>query len=201
MKRKYTPSLWWIALAPLFLVVGVGGGTTLLLREVLHRGTEITFKAPVSRTIAIDDPGTYILSHDYRIMYRGKKYEEDPALPESAQITLMGPDGAITMEKSWGSGSTSEEHSRIEIGRFEIPAPGDYALTVANLPSPRVMTLSESVIVQIIMSAIASILLSLLGWFGAPAVVIVVVAKRIRNKRRFRAEHPELAEPEETLRE
>ena len=199
MKPKYKPSLWWLALAPLFLVVGVGGGTTILLKEVLRPASSSTFVAPAVRTFDLTEPGTYVLSHDYRIAFMGRKYEEDANLPDGTAVSLKGPDGDVAMEESWGSGSTSEEHERKEIGRFEIRTPGSYVLTVEGLDSPRVLTFSQSVIARIILSAAASILLSLLGWFGAPAVVIVVLSARLRDKRRFRAEHPEMFEPEEPL--
>ncbi len=200
MKPRYKPSLWWIALAPILLITGVGGGTALLLTEVFNTGTEITFTAPADRTFTIDDPGTYIISHDYRTYFRGRKYDEDPQLPESTQVSIKGPSGDVPIKESWGSGSTSEEHSRVEVGRCEITSPGEYTLSVSGLPAPRVMTFSQSVIVRIVFSAIASILLSLLGWFGAPALVIIVLSNRLKDKRRLRAENPQLFEPEEPLR-
>lgn len=194
MKRKYKPSLWWIALAPIILIIGVGGGTAILLTQVLNQGAEETFVAPTTRTFDIESPGTYIVSHDYKIVFRGKSYDQPAALPEKAYISLKNESGELTMDKSWGSGSASGKHERKEVGRFKIKKPGTYTLSISDLAEPHVMTFGQSVIVQIILASIASFVLNIAGWFGGPALVIIVLTKRLLAKRKFRSEHPEFFE-------
>ncbi len=196
MKRKYKPSLWWIALAPIILIVGVGGGTTILLTQILNQGGEETFVAPMTRTFDIESPGTYIVSHDYKIVFRGKSYDRPAALPDKTFISLKGKSGELEMDESWGSGSTSGEHERKEVGRYSIEEAGAYTLSISGLTDPHVMTFSQSVIGQIILAAIASFILNIAGWFGAPAIVIIVLSRRLLNRRKFRSENPELFEDE-----
>jgi hypothetical protein len=195
-KRKYKPSLWWLAVAPVVFLLGVGGGTTLMLKQVLGQGGEISFVAPTTRTFEVEDPGTYVLSHDYKVTFEGMPYDKPAALPGQVSISLKGDDGEVEMADSWGSGSTSADHERQEVGRFKIAKPGSYTLSISGLAEPRVLTLAQSVIVKIVFATIACLLLNLFGWFGGPAIVIMVMATRLTNKRRFRSERPELFEEE-----
>jgi len=197
VKRKYKPSLWWLAVAPVIFLLGVGGGTALLLSQVIGQGGEFSFVAPTTQTFDVEEAGTYVLSHDYKVVFEGMAYDKPVALPGPVSISLKGDGGEVEMDESWGSGSTSADHERKEVGRFKIADPGSYTLSISGLDEPRVMTLAQSVIIRIVFAAIASLLLNLLGWFGGPAIVIMVLATRLKNKRRFRSEHPELFEEQE----
>lgn len=183
MDQKLKPSIYWLALAPLLFLAGVGGGTAVLLKKILDPPAEATFVAPITRTFKIKNPGSYVLSHNYKAIFNGHQFDNPPNLPESAVISLKNSGGAINMEESWGSGSTSSTDSRKEIGRFEITEPGDYTLSISGLPEPHLITLGKSVIMGIVSTAAVCILLNLIGWFGAPAVIIIVLSQRLKNKR------------------
>lgn len=191
MKQKYKPALYWLTLAPVFFVIGVGGGTAILLKKVLNPPAEATFVAPITRTFEIDKPGSYILNHNYKATFNGHQFDNVPNLPESAVIRLKNSEGEIQMQESWGSGSTSQTDSRKEIGRFEIASPGDYTLSVSGLAEPHLITFGESVMMGIVGAAAIGLLLNLIGWFGAPAVVILVLSQRLKNKRLYKSLHPD----------
>jgi hypothetical protein len=191
MNTELKPSLWWLALAPIILAFGVGGGTTLLLKQARTKSADITFASPISRTISIKHTGMYVLSHDYKITFGGLHYDVPPELPDEAYITLKNANSEVELKNSWGSGMVTEKHARSEVGRFSIDEAGDYTLSISGLPDKRIMTFSRSVLVSTAPYTILGILLNFFGWFCAPAIVITVFARRIQNRRILRASHPE----------
>ncbi len=90
MKQKVRPSLWWFATAPLLFLLGAGGGTALLVAQIigLHGGE--TFLAPSTQALSIEEAGTYILWHDHQIIFQGKTYNKPEGLPDQAVIRLEG---------------------------------------------------------------------------------------------------------------
>lgn len=183
LNHMRNPSLWWLALAPLLLLSGVGGGTFILLDQVLNTAGEVSFTVPSVRTFEVEKPGTYVLSHDFKVVFNGRPYSNQPTLPEGTLISLKGPAGYVQMDPSWHSSITSEAHERQETGRFRLYEPGDYTLSVTGLNGQHVLTFGRSNLLGIVAAAAICIILNLAGWFGAPALVITILVMRLRHKR------------------
>lgn len=183
MTHKKKPSLWWLILAPIIFVLGAGGGTALLIWRVigLHEG-EI-FLVPSTQTFQIVEPGTHILWHDYKITFEGTVYNKPESLPDQARIILTHDGEEVPMRKSWGSSSISGTHEKKEIGRYKIATPGDYRLSVEGFSEKRVFSFGRSELKEVLFAALGCLLLNLGGWFGAPAIVIVVLVIRTRRNR------------------
>ncbi|MDA3799911.1 MAG: hypothetical protein PF692_12615 [Kiritimatiellae bacterium] len=181
MKSKKKPSLWWIALAPIIFIFGVGGGTALLLWRVigLHEGQ--TFLVPSAQEFQITEPGTYILWHDYKITFDGIVYNKPESLPDQVSIQLRHEEKEVPMRTSWGASSTSGTHEKKEIGRYGITTPGKYTLSVNGLKEKRVFSFGRSEIKGLLLAALICLLLNLFGWLGAPALVAVVLVMRARR--------------------
>jgi len=176
------PSLWWLALAPLVFILGVGGGTALLIRQVLYLPAPRTFLVPSVQTFEVTKPGTYLLWHDYRILFQNKAYNKPPFPPDQTQIHLRFGEREIPSESTWGTTTTSGIHEKKEIGRYALDAPGTYTLSVSGLEETHVFSFGRSGIQGIIWAAIACLFLNLLGWFGAPILIAAVLILRERSR-------------------
>ena len=183
MKQKPKPSLWWLVAAPLLFLLGAGGGTALLIWQVigLHKGE--TFPVPSTQTFNLDEPGTYILWHDHKITFQGKVYNKPESLPDQAVISLKHDGTEIPMRGSWGSGTTSGQHEKKEIGRYIIEMPGQYTLSASGFDEERVFSFGRSGLKGVLWATVACLLLNLLGWFGAPVIIVVVLVQRARKKK------------------
>jgi hypothetical protein len=183
MINKKKPTLWWLALAPIIFVLGAGGGTALLILRIigLHEGQ--TFLVPSTQDIHIVEPGTYILWHDDKITFEGTVYNKPESLPDQAKIVLTHDGEKIPMRTSWGSGSTSGTHEKKEVGRYQLETPGEYTLSVEGFSENRVFSFGRSELKGVLVAALVCLLLNLLGWFGAPAIFIIVLVMRAQRKK------------------
>jgi len=180
MKIERKPSLWWLVLAPLIFLLGAGGGTALLIVRIASLSKGETFLAPVERSFAIEEPGTYILWHDYRILFEGRAFNTEPSLPSGAGIRLSHRGEEIPTARSWGATVTSGQHEKSEVARYVIEEPGEYTLAITGLHEDHVFSFARSGVKGILGAAFACLLLNLLGWIGAPVVIIVVLVRRSR---------------------
>ncbi|NQT18628.1 MAG: hypothetical protein HQ592_02905 [Planctomycetes bacterium] len=187
MKQEIRPSLSWLLLAAIVFVVGAGGGTALLVTKIIDLPKGKTFIVPSTQTFNIDRPGTHTLWHDYRITFKGKVYNKPEELPDQATITLENEQTGevIPMSESWHSTVTSGQHEKTEIGSYNIEQAGTYVLSVTGLDDEHVFSFGRSYLKGLIGAILACVVLSLLGVFGAIAIVIVVLVARSRNKRRM----------------
>ena len=128
MSDKIKPSLWWLAFAPVMFLIGAGGGTSLLVWQVLGLNAGQPFPVPSKQEFKIDEPGTYVLWHNYKITFNGTVYNKPESLPGQAEILLTHEGREVPMKSSWGVTTTSGNHEKKEIGRHEIDTSGEYTL-------------------------------------------------------------------------
>jgi hypothetical protein len=185
MKQKIKPSLWWLIAAPLLFLLGAGGGTALLIWQVLglHKGEP--FLVPSTQTIKIEKKGTYILWYDYKIVFQGKVFHKSESLPDQCVIKMQHEEMVIPMSGTWGTSMTSGQHEKKEIGRYTIDKPGEYTLSVLGFEDERVCSFSRSGLKGVLGAAVACLFLNLLGWFGAPGVVLAVLMLRSRSQKKL----------------
>ena len=183
MTAKQKPSLWWLATAPLIFFLGVFGGTALIVWQAINLNEGDPFIAPSIQTINIEQAGTYALWNDYKINYNGKIYSKPEDLPDQTTISLKINDKNIKMLKSWNSSSASGQHEKLEVGRYCIEVPGTYILEISGLTEDRVFSFGRSNMSGLLWAAVSCLILNLLGWLGAPAIIIIVMVKRNKGEK------------------
>lgn len=184
MDQPVTPSLKWLLLIPVLLLVGFGGCSALLKSKVSEPSQVHRFVAPSTQTIHIEEPGTYVLWHDHRIVYQGTVYSSPPALPNQARIQLTHNDRPIAPGRQMNTSVAVGNHEKVEVMRFAIEQPGAYQLTVAELQEPRVMSFNQPDIMGWVKTIALVFAVSMIAWVGAPAVLIVVLVMRATHRRR-----------------
>jgi hypothetical protein len=181
MKRG--PSLWWLLVAALVFLSGAGGGVALLVWQIVGLGGGDTFLVPSTQVFQVDAPGTYVLWHDYQITFEGKVYNKEPALPDQTVLRLIHKGEEVPAVNVWGSTVTSGQHAKTDVARYEIEDPGDYTLHVSGFDEPRVFSFGQSRLKDILFAVLGCVLLSLLGWIGGPAIVVVVLILRSQRSK------------------
>ena len=187
MKEIRKLSLWWLALSPLILVLGVGGSSLLALRAIQAMDSVRAFLVPSTQLLAIEEPGVYMLWHDYEGIVQGKVYKSPEALPDGATIVLKNELTAeeIPMVPLGGSTGKSGQHKRVELGRYTILVPGKYVLSVSGFDDQRVLSFDQVYPDRFRRSAIQGNIVYALGWLGALLVIVVVIVLRRDNQKRI----------------
>jgi hypothetical protein len=180
-KMKQKPSLWWLAVAPLVFILGAGGGTALLMWQVLGSHGGDTFLVPSTQTFAIEEPGTYVLWHDHQIVFEGKSFSKSDGLPDQAIIKLTHQQTEVPMSGTWGATVTSGQHEKKEVGRFTIDQPGSYVLSASGFTEEHVFSFARSGVGRVIWAALLCLLLNLIGWLAPPVILIIVLVMRSRS--------------------
>jgi len=190
MNPKLKPSLWWLVLAPILFILGVGGGTAILIWQVLMLPPGQTFRVPSVQTVEVTEPGTYLLWHDNRILFQGKAYNKPRYLPDQAIIHLEIEGREIPTQSSWGATTTSGQHEKQEIGRYVLTEPGDYTLSVSGFTEEHVFSFRRSELKGIMGAAIVCGILNLMGFLSAPILIAVVMILRDRSKKNLKPPSP-----------
>jgi len=190
MNTKPKPSLWWLALAPILFILGVGGGTSLLIWQVLNLPAGQTFLVPSVQTVEVKEPGTYLLWHDNRILFQGKTYNKEPYLPDQTVIRLEIDGQEIPTQRSWNASSRTEQTQKLEIGRYALTELGTYTLSVSGFTEEHVFSFGRSALKGIVWAAIACGILNLIGFLGAPILIAVVMIRRDHSKKNLEPPPP-----------
>jgi len=180
MNPKRSPSLWWLVLAPFLFLGGVGGGTAILIRQILHLPPGHTFLVPSVQTIEVTEPGTYLLWNNNRTVFEGKAYNKEPYLPDQAIIRLESGEQEIPTQRSWGASTTSDQSQKVEIGRYALDTLGTYTLNVSGFTEEHVFSFGRYALQEVVTAAIACLVLNLLGWFGTPIFIALIFILRSR---------------------
>jgi hypothetical protein len=178
-KRK--PSLWWLVLAPLLFILGMGGGTAILIYQIMQLPAGETFCVPSVQTIEVTEPGTYLVWHNNRISFDGTFYNKSAALPDQTVIRLEQDGNVIAPQRSWGSSSSSEQSQKIEVGRYELTEKGTYTLSVTGFTEPHIFSFGLSALGKLFMAGILCLVLNLIGWFGTPIFIALIFILRSRS--------------------
>lgn len=180
MNPKRNPSLGWLALAPLLFLLGVGGGTAILFRQIMQLPAGHTFQAPSVQTIDITESGTYLLWHNNRVLFNGTVFNKTAFLPDQTVIRLEQDGQVISPQRSWGATTTSGQRQKIEVGRYNLTQPGSYRLSVSGFTEPHVFTFGQSALGNLFMASILCLILNLIGWFGTPLFIALIFILRSR---------------------
>lgn len=165
-------------LAPLIFLSGVGGGTFVLIRQMITLPDDDTFSAPASRTLRINEPGKYVLWHDYKVMFNGRMYNKPEALPDQTVISLTRDGREIPGNPSLSSCVTSGQNEKRSVMRYQLDEAGEYMFSITGLDEERIFSFGPSRIKDILFAIALCLVLNLFGWIGAPAVVVIVLVKR-----------------------
>jgi len=190
MNTKPKPSLWWLALAPVLFILGVGGGTAILIYQTFTLPPGQTFLVPSVQTVEVKEPGTYLLWHDNRILFQGKVYNKPAFLPDQAVIRLEFEGREIPSQSTWGASTTSNQHEKREIGRYALDELGTYTLAVSGFTEEHVFSFGRSALKKIVGAAIACGILNLIGFLGAPILIAVVLILRDRSRKKLEPPPP-----------
>ena len=174
-------------LAALVFVVGVGGGIALLISRIIDLPKGRTFLVPSTQTFTIDQPGTYVLWHDYHIIFKGKVYSKPEGLPDQATIVLENKQTReeIPMSGSWHSEVSSGEHKKSEVGSYRIEQAGTYVLSVTGFDGEYVCSFVRSHLKGMLGAIVGCVVLDLTGLLGATAIIIFILVARSRNRKRM----------------
>ena len=186
MNRQTKPSLWWLLLAAIVFVVGTGGGAGLLIWQIIDLPEGRTFLVPSTQTFTIDRPGKYMLWHDYKITFQGKVYNKPKDLPDQTTIVLENKQTGekAPMTESWASAVISGGHEKTSVQSYRIEQVGTYVLSVTGFDDERVFSFQRSYVKGLIGAILACIVLILIGWLGAPAIILLILVARSRNRKR-----------------
>ena len=186
MKQKIKPSLWWMFLAAMILIAGIGGGLLWLFQTMTNVPSDaIQFRTPGKRTFELIHPGTYVLWHDAPAVFQGQAYDNGSDLPEGLSISLANADSGeeVFMRRSVGTRRLSDKHVRHTVGKFDVDIPGDYELTVAGDDKVRIFAMGPSYMGKLAVAALGCVALNLAGWIGSLAIAVTVLVKRTQMKR------------------
>jgi hypothetical protein len=181
MNPKRKPSLGWLVLAPLLFILGVGGGTAILIHQIMQLPAGHTFQVPSVQTIDITEPGTYLLWHNNRIEFEGTVYNKAAFLPDQTVIRLEKNGQVIPPRHSWDATTTSGNHQKIEVGRYDLTQMGAYRLSVSGFTEPHVFSFGRSALGKLLMAGILCLILNLIGWFGTPLFIALIFILRSRS--------------------
>jgi len=181
MKPKRKPSLWWLVLAPLLFILGMGGGTAILIYQVMRLPAGETFRAPSVQTIEVTEPGTYLVWHNNRISFDGTFYNKSAFLPDQTTIRLEQDGHVIAPRRSWGSSTSSEQSQKVEVGRYDLTEKGVYTLSITGFTEPHIFSFGRSDLSKLFMAAIVCLILNLIGWFGTPIFIALIFILRSRS--------------------
>jgi hypothetical protein len=170
---------WYIVAAVLFLLCAVGA-PVLFVAFLLTTGGGQQFQVPGATTLEVTKPGTYVIWYDHSTFFEGRSYSFGEALPNGLRVRIRNRNtGAqILMARGLGASETSGSEKRSSVGEFEAPNPGAYEIEVTGSFEPRVFSVRRSLMARMFLGILGLIGLELLGWVGAPLIVIIVFLKR-----------------------
>ncbi len=186
--EKIRPGRSWYVVAVITFLVGAIGGIAILFTSIftsLSSGTQ--FIVPGEIAITAEKPGKYTLWNEVKTIYKGRMYTGSEELPDVLEIritnTMTGD--TIPMTSSASGTETVGSTVRRAIGSIHFDRPGRYRIAVSGDFRNRIFMIRRSPCADLLVSFAAFLLLSLIGWIGAPLLAIVVLVKRINAKKKI----------------
>jgi len=180
-QKKIRPSkIWYLIGIVLFFVGGAGGTIWFIINIISVFSSGEQFLVPATKTFILERPGKYVLWHDAKTFFKGKTYSFSSNLPGDVTIKVVNTKTLeeLPLKPSTCSEESSGNHKRYSICSFPVDAPGKYTLEVSGLKCPHVFTLRKSLLKDLFFTALICIPISLIGWIGAPVLIVIIVAKR-----------------------
>lgn len=182
MKGGRKISLWWLVLAPIvfgLFAMGAPVGLVFVLARIPER--TVKFLAPGQHTVTVEKPGVHILWYDASTIYEGRVYNKPRRLPDGVQISLIraesGESVPMTTSFSMSRGMSGDKES-YSVGKFDISTPGQYIVEIEGEMEPRVFSFAPSDWKYVLVTFAGVMVVSLVGWVGAAAIVVIVLIKR-----------------------
>jgi len=186
MTAAVRPSLAWLVLVPLLLVAGVGGGIAWLLHQFFQGGEDpIRFVAPAAIRVQVDRPGRYAIWHDAEGVHENRVFRNTPALPTNMILSVLGgpSNEVVTLEPAVALPRRIPDGVRHAVATCRIGWPGEYLVRASGGDEPRLLVFGPASSGSLLAAVVGCSLLNLIGWGGSLAVVIWVVAGRLKMKR------------------
>lgn len=139
-----------------------------VLPLILNSTNSEQFIVPSTQTFEIEEPGKYVLWHDYQTFFEGSNYSKPEALPDGLEISVKNATGdTLFFKTDTNTSFTSGSHSKNSIAYLEFDQPETISISVNGDFESRVFSFGESFIGKFflrIFSAVAlSAVLSALG--------------------------------------
>ena len=192
-KHEIRPSRTWyffaagmVCAAIALLVVAV---TVFVTGIIPALGSGQQFVAPGAKTLTIDEPGEYVIWHDFVAVFEGLSYSSAPGLPAGATISVTNDQTGeeLTLGKGATASETSPNHQRQSVCSFFAETAGRYTVEVSGLQSNHVFTVRKALLRPLMTKIVMMVAFCVAGVFSllaAAAVVIVVAMKRARARKR-----------------
>lgn len=153
---------------------------------LFFQSDDITFRAPGSIEIFIEEPGRYSLWHNYRTVFEGQSYSFGEGLPHGLSFTLVEKDSGSTipMESDSTSSSESGNQKKSSIGYYELTTPGQYTLSISGNTEGRIFSFGKSIFDNslLFLGGIAlGILFSIAATTGALLLIIFGIIDLVRE--------------------
>ncbi|HLY09409.1 MAG TPA: hypothetical protein VKW04_08925 [Planctomycetota bacterium] len=180
---KALPSRGWYLVAVLVFLGGAVGGTGFFLWFLFTSiGGGQQFLIPGTTTLEAAKPGTYVLWYDHATLLNGRAYQFDERLPNGlrVRITESASNQEVPLNQGFGGSETLGNLRRVTVGEFEVRRPGPYVIEVTGPFEARVFSVRRSLTARFFLSIVALILVDLMGWFGAIAIIVRVFLVRRR---------------------
>lgn len=183
--RDPGPSRLWYVLPVALFILGMALGLIVTQRTMIAP-TGHRMLAPGELTFEVQEPGRYILWHEYRTVFEGQPYRVDTQLPDWELRVLAGsPDdpqtaAPVEQERVRHARENLPQAERTTLGSYRL-GPGTYTLSARGDFPPRVLHLRRDTTLRNATGLAAGMGLSLLGGVGGPLLALWLHQRRKKN--------------------
>ena len=184
--EKITPGTGWYWFAILLLLVGVLLPVAVL-RPLFRGHMPAQLVAPGTNIVRLE-ACDYVLWNDHTTLFEGKTYASSSNLPGGVAIRLVsqGSSQAVPMTPDASTRVRTGNAARQSVGKFSVPAAGQYALEISGAFAPRVFSLREPQFAAVVGAFSILAVAESIACIGAPVIIGVVAMGRARARARAR---------------
>ena len=177
--------VWYVIGAALMMGAAIGAPVYLIWTLVSLMSSGEQFRAPGVNRFHLNKPGKYILWHDYRTVFDGRRYSVEQELPDGVVFTVTNDETheSVHIEASGGAHEQSGSSERADVCSFRIDAPGWFVVKIQGLPSLRIFTLRRPLLAPVLLTLAVSTTAGLFGFAAGVAMIVVTAVKRSRRKK------------------
>jgi hypothetical protein len=174
-----------VALLAAGVVIGPGGATLVILHLVLAAGSGHQFAVPGEFVLAIEEPGEFVIFHEWSGVFQGRTVHASPGLPHGAEIvvTAEATGEEIPARAYTGMSSSSGVTKRESLVAFEAAHAGEYRIAVRGDFEGRVFYVAPALLDALLTAILGATVLGILGCGLIVAGLVIVVVALVRRAR------------------